>query len=47
MKLYKGNCMSAGATSKYSLYDPDIATFEEDDVYDQKEGKLVMCDASK
>ena len=37
MKLYKGNCMSAGATSKYSLYDPDIATFEEDDVYDQKD----------
>ena len=37
MKLYKGNCMSAGTTSKYSLYDPDIATFEEDDVYDQKD----------
>ncbi|MBQ7039317.1 MAG: argininosuccinate synthase [Clostridia bacterium] len=37
MKLYKGNCMPAGAKSPYSLYDEDIATFSEDEVYDQKD----------
>lgn len=37
MKLYKGNCMPAGTTSPYSLYDEDIATFSEDEVYDQKD----------
>lgn len=37
MKLYKGNCMPAGASSKYSLYDEEIATFSEDEVYDQKD----------
>ena len=37
MKLYKGNCVPAGATSPYSLYDEDIATFSADDVYDQKD----------
>lgn len=37
MKLYKGSCTPAGVTSKYSLYDPDIATFDEDEVYDQKD----------
>ncbi|MBR5236875.1 MAG: argininosuccinate synthase [Clostridia bacterium] len=37
MKLYKGNCMPAGVTSPYSLYDEDIATFSEDEVYDQKD----------
>ncbi len=39
MKLYKGNCMAAGATSPYSLYDEDIATFSEDEVYDQKDAE--------
>ena len=37
MKLYKGNIMSAGSKSPYSLYDEDIATFSEDEVYDQKD----------
>ena len=37
LKLYKGNCMPAGAKSPYSLYDEDIATFSEDEVYDQKD----------
>ncbi len=37
MKLYKGNCMPAGTKSPYSLYDEEIATFEEDEVYDQKD----------
>lgn len=37
LRLYKGNVMSAGVTSPYSLYDEDIATFSEDEVYDQKD----------
>ncbi|MBE7036531.1 MAG: argininosuccinate synthase [Ruminococcaceae bacterium] len=37
MKLYKGNCMPAGTKSPYSLYDEEIATFDEDEVYDQKD----------
>ena len=35
LKLYKGNMINAGVTSPYSLYNPEIATFDEDDVYDQ------------
>ena len=35
LKLYKGNIIDAGVTSSYSLYDEDIATFDEDDVYNQ------------
>ena len=35
LKLYKGNMINAGVTSPYSLYDPEIATFEEDEVYNQ------------
>ena len=37
LKLYKGNIINAGVTSPFSLYDPEIATFDEDDVYDQAE----------
>ncbi len=37
LKLYKGNIIDAGVTSPYSLYDSDIATFDEDEVYDQKD----------
>ena len=37
LKLYKGNLINAGVTSPYSLYDPEIATFDEDEVYDQKD----------
>lgn len=37
LKLYKGNIINAGVTSPYSLYDADIATFDEDEVYDQKD----------
>ncbi|MBO4637753.1 MAG: argininosuccinate synthase [Clostridiales bacterium] len=44
MKLYKGNCTPAGTTSPFSLYDEEIATFEEDDVYDQAEaGGFINC----
>ena len=35
LKLYKGNIMSAGSTSPYSLYSQAFVTFEHDDVYDQ------------
>lgn len=37
LKLYKGNCVPAGAWSPFSLYDQDLSTFEEDEVYDQKD----------
>ena len=35
IKLYKGNVVPVGRKSPYSLYREDLATFEEDDVYDQ------------
>ena len=35
LKLYKGNIIDAGVTSDYSLYDEEIATFSEDEVYNQ------------
>lgn len=35
LKLYKGNMINAGVTSPYSLYDEEIATFSEDEVYNQ------------
>ncbi len=37
LKLYKGNVILASVTSPESLYDEDIATFSEDEVYDQKD----------
>ncbi len=37
LKLYKGNIINAGVTSPYSLYSEDFATFDADDVYDQKD----------
>ena len=39
LKLYKGNCMSAGAKSNHSLYIEEYATFEEDEVYNQKDAE--------
>jgi argininosuccinate synthase len=35
LKLYKGNVIVAGRKSEQSLYDADVATFEEDNVYHQ------------
>ena len=35
LKLYKGNIISAGSTSPYSLYSKEFVTFEHDDVYNQ------------
>ena len=39
VKLYKGNCEAVGAKSPYSLYDEEIATFSEDEVYDQSDAE--------
>ena len=35
LKLYKGNIIKAGAWSDWSLYSEEIATFGEDNVYNQ------------
>ena len=35
LKLYKGNIIPASVTSPYSLYSAGMATFDEDDCYDQ------------
>lgn len=35
LKLYKGNIIKAGVWSDWSLYSEEIATFDEDEVYDQ------------
>lgn len=35
LKLYKGNIISAGCKSPFSLYREDFATFGQEDVYDQ------------
>ena len=37
LKLYKGNCIVVGRKSPFSLYSEDFATFEKDQVYEQKD----------
>jgi len=39
MQLYKGNCTVIGRKSDVSLYREDFATFEDDDVYTQKDAE--------
>lgn len=39
VKLYKGNCDVVGRRSPLSLYRPDLATFEADRVYNQKDAE--------
>jgi argininosuccinate synthase len=39
LKLYKGNCMVVGRKSDKSLYESSFATFEEDEVYQQKDAE--------
>ena len=39
LKLYKGNIIKAGVWSDYALYSKELATFGEDDVYDQSDAK--------
>ena len=39
LKLYKGNCFVAGRKSPDSLYDANLATFEKEEVYNQKDAE--------
>jgi len=39
LKLYKGNLISAGRESPFSLYREDFATFGQENVYDQSEAE--------
>jgi argininosuccinate synthase len=39
VKLYKGNCDTVGRRSPVSLYNPELATFEADRVYNQKDAE--------
>jgi argininosuccinate synthase len=39
LKLYKGSVVIAGRKSNSSLYDPDVATFEQDTVYQQADAE--------
>jgi argininosuccinate synthase len=39
LKLYKGNVVVAGRKSNFSLYDPQVATFEQDTVYQQADAE--------
>ena len=39
LKLYKGNCYVAGRKSPRSLYNPELATFEKEEVYNQKDAE--------
>ena len=39
LKLYKGNCSVVGRKSVKSLYRPDLATFEKEAVFNQKDAE--------
>lgn len=39
LKLYKGNCIVVGRKSPFSLYSEELATFEKDRVYNQKDAE--------
>jgi len=39
LKLYKGKTYPAGVKSAFSLYNPDLATFEKDEIYNQKDAE--------
>ncbi|TAL24566.1 MAG: argininosuccinate synthase [Nitrospirae bacterium] len=39
LKLYKGNCQVIGRKSPVSLYNPELATFEAEKVYNQKDAE--------
>jgi argininosuccinate synthase len=46
LKLYKGSCSVVGRKSPRSLYRPDFATFEAEQVYDQKDaGGFIKLNA--
>lgn len=42
VKLYKGNCIVVGRKSDVTLYEPDIATFDASELYDQKDASGFM-----
>jgi len=39
MRLYKGNMITLGRRSKYSMYNAELATFEKETVYNQKDAE--------
>ena len=39
MKLYKGNCIVVGRKAPKSLYSPELATFEAEEIYNQKDAE--------
>lgn len=39
LKLYKGSCLVAGRRSDKSLYHPELATFEAEKIYNQKDAE--------
>ncbi|MGM0689204.1 MAG: argininosuccinate synthase, partial [Bacillota bacterium] len=39
LKLFKGNIIVTGRESEYTLYNPDMATFEADELYNQKDAQ--------
>lgn len=39
LKLYKGNCLVVGRRSDKSLYHPELATFEKDEIYNQRDAE--------
>lgn len=39
VKLYKGSCNAVASTSPYSLYNEELATFSEDEIYSQKDAE--------
>jgi argininosuccinate synthase len=46
LKLYKGNCIVVGRKSPYSIYRPELATFEKDNVFDRRDaGGFIRINA--
>jgi len=39
VKLYKGSCTLTGRRAEKSLYNPEVCTFGDDEVYDQRDAK--------
>ncbi len=39
LKLYKGKTYHAGVKSPFSLYNPELATFEKEEIYNQKDAE--------
>lgn len=39
LRLFKGACCVAGRKSPYSLYDPNLATFDSEEIYDQADAE--------